>query len=179
MAGDALSVAPGSTAGGASRRRLVLVRHAKSSWDDPSLSDHERPLAGRGRKALDRMRAHLVERRLRPQVVLCSSARRTRQTLDGIRAALGPDATIEIDDGLYGAGAGHLATRLTNLDDGVRTAVVIGHNPGIEELVALLADFDDAVPTGAIVELSFDGPWAALRSAPVVVDDFWRPRPPR
>jgi len=179
VARDALSVAPDSTADGAARRRLVLVRHAKSSWDDPSLSDHERPLAGRGRKALDRMRAHLEHRGIRPEVVLCSSARRTRQTLDGIREAFGRDAVIEIDNGLYGASAGELAARLTNLDDGVRTAVVIAHNPGIEELVALLADFDDAVPTGAIAELSFEGSWRVLASAAVALDDFWRPRPPR
>jgi phosphohistidine phosphatase len=162
--------------GGDERHRLVLVRHAKSSWDDPTLSDHDRPLAQRGRKALDRMRSHLENRGVRPDVVLCSSARRTRDTLDGIRHGLGGHPRIEIEDGLYGAGADQIVARLGRLEDAIATAVVIGHNPGIADLVDLLAVTDQDMPTGAIADLSFAGPWSAVGSATVSLDDLWRPR---
>jgi phosphohistidine phosphatase len=161
---------------GDKRHRLVLVRHAKSSWDDPTLSDHDRPLARRGRKALDRMRAHLEDRDVRPDVVLCSSARRTRDTLDGIRHGLGGHLRIEIEDGLYGAGADQILARLARLEDAIASAVVIGHNPGIADLVDLLAATGQDVPTGAIADLSFAGPWSALGSTTVSLDDLWRPR---
>jgi phosphohistidine phosphatase len=161
---------------GHERHRLVLVRHAKSSWDDPALNDHDRPLARRGRKALERMRPHLEDRGVRADVVLCSSARRTRETLDGITAALGGHPRIEIDDGLYGAGADQILARLATLDDAVATAVVIGHNPGIADVVDLLAATEHEMPTGAIADLSFTGPWSALGSAAVSLDDLWRPR---
>jgi phosphohistidine phosphatase len=162
--------------GGDERHRLVLVRHAKSSWDDPTLTDHDRPLARRGRKALARMRAHLEERRVRPDVVLCSSARRTRDTLDGIRDGLGGQPRIEVEDGLYGAGADQILARLARLDDKTATAMVIGHNPGIADLVDLLGPGDQDVPTGAIAELSFTGPWSTLAATAVSLDDLWRPR---
>jgi phosphohistidine phosphatase len=161
---------------GDERHRLVLVRHAKSSWDDPALSDHDRPLARRGRKALERMRPHLENRGVRPDVVLCSSARRTRETLDGIKDGLGGHPRIEVEDGLYGAGADDIVARLARLDDAIATAVVIGHNPGIADLVDLLAATDQDVPTGAIADLSFRGPWSALGSTAVSLDDLWRPR---
>src|SRR6187200_3248617 len=84
--------------------RLYLLRHAKSSWDDPGLPDHDRPLAPRGRKAAKRMGAHLRERGIEPQLVLCSSARRTRETVE--RLALPSGSQVEVEDGLYAAGSG-------------------------------------------------------------------------
>jgi phosphohistidine phosphatase len=165
--------------------QLVLVRHAKSSWNDPTLTDHDRPLAARGHKALRRMRAHLEELGIRPDVVLCSSARRTVETLDGIREALGAHPLVEIDDRLYAAGADRLFARLAVLGDEVRCALVVAHNPGIADLVELLTARDDAappldvVPTGAIAVLSFTGPWRDLGPAVTSLDGIWRPRPPR
>ena len=164
------------TSAGDERHRLVLVRHAKSSWDDPALGDHDRPLARRGRKALKRMQLHLEERGVQADVVLCSSARRTRETLDGITAGLGGHPRIEVEDGLYRADADQILARLATLDDAVATAAVIGHNPGIADVVDLLAATDQDVPTGAIADLSFTGPWSALGSAAISLDDLWRPR---
>ena len=117
--------------------------------------------------------------------MLCSSARRTRETLDGIRPSLGKHVRIEIEDGLYGAGVDVLVTRLQTIDDTTRSVVVIGHNPGLAELVGLLSAHDPAlpnphgVPTGAIAVFSFVGPWSRLGSAVVSLDNLWRPRPPR
>jgi phosphohistidine phosphatase len=164
------------------RRTLTLVRHAKSSWDDPNVPDHDRPLAPRGLKALGRIRDHIGELGIRPDVVLCSSAVRTRETLDGIREAFAPAPRIEIEDGLYGADADDLLGRLVRLGDEVAGAVVVGHNPGLADLLDLLVAGDDtpeAVPTGAVVVLSFDGPWHDLAPGTASLDSFWQPRPPR
>ncbi|HKA03760.1 MAG TPA: histidine phosphatase family protein [Acidimicrobiales bacterium] len=167
---------------GHDRRTLVLVRHAKSSWDEPSLPDHDRPLARRGQKALPRMRDHLERLRIHPDVVLCSSAARTRQTLDGIRAALGKGADIEIEDDLYAADAEDLLARLRRLGDDVNSALVVGHNPGLADLADVLTGNEgapDAVPTGAIAVLSLNTRWSDLASATASLDSFWQPRPPR
>jgi phosphohistidine phosphatase len=170
------------------RRRLVLVRHAKSAWDDPSLADHDRPLAPRGAKALPRLRDHLAHGEDRPELVLCSSSRRTVDTLDGIRAAVAKRARVEVDEQLYLAGADFLLTRLHGIDGDVRCAMFIGHNPGIEDLASLLVGSGDAglraqlavkFPTGAAATLSFDGAWADVRAGAARIDSLFVPRPPR
>jgi len=84
-------------------RHVVVIRHAKSSWDDPSAEDHDRPLSKRGRNALPRLLDHIEGLELPPDLVMCSSSRRTRETLDGIRPAFGRKARIETKAELYGA----------------------------------------------------------------------------
>ena len=86
-------------------KRIHLLRRAKSSWDDPDLADHERPLAPRGRKAAKRMARHLEEAGVRPDLVLCSSSTRTRQTLERVAPALPDGVPVELEDGLYAASA--------------------------------------------------------------------------
>jgi phosphohistidine phosphatase len=173
------------------RRRLLLVRHAKSSWDDPSLADHDRPLAPRGVKALLPLRDHLTRAGHRPQIVLCSSSRRTRDTLRGVRAAVPKGAQVQVDDDLYGATAKALLRRLRSLDDGIGCALLVGHNPGLQELADQLAGAGDAgdagmrtqlsakFPTAAAVTLSFDTSWGDLRAGGARVDDLFMPRAPR
>ena len=112
------------------RRDLLLVRHAKSAWDDPSLNDHDRPLAPRGTKATRRMSDYLAQAEYRPDVVLCSSSRRTMDTLDGIRAALPRRARVELADELYLADANTLLKRLHGLNGKDRCAMLVGHNLG-------------------------------------------------
>jgi phosphohistidine phosphatase len=170
------------------RRDLLLVRHAKSAWDDPSLADHDRPLAPRGEKALIRLRAYLIQAGHLPDVVLCSSSRRTADTLEGIRVALPKRARIELADELYLADAGTMLTRLHRLDAKVGCAMLVGHNPGIEDLASLLTGSGDArmreqlavkFPTGTLVALSFDGDWAALGAGVARIDAMFMARPPR
>ena len=170
-----------------SRRRkcIVIVRHAKSSWDDPALADHDRPLAPRGRSAVPRLRDHLERLGLRPDVVLCSSSRRTRETLEGIQPAFGRRADIQIDRELYAADAGQLLDRLHRLDDQVTCVVLIGHNPGVADLAELLVGHGDPTarenltekfPTAAVAMLSVTGDWSGLQPASATLDDYWRPR---
>lgn len=169
-------------------RHLLLVRHAKSSWDEPALSDRERPLARRGVDALPRLHRHLTDGGLRPDLVLCSPARRTVDTLAGIRGVLAEPARIETDEWLYLTDADSLLTRLRELADDLGCAMVVGHNPTLRELsLRLVGGGDEAswaqvrnkLPTGAIVTLSFDGEWSELADGRAHLDDLFVPRPPR
>ncbi len=169
------------------RRHLLLLRHAKSAWDDPTLDDHDRPLAPRGVKAGERLRDHLGDRADRPRVVLCSSAVRTVQTLAAIRPALSKRTTVSIEDGLYLAGAGTWLARIGELDDAVECAMAIGHNPGLEDLADLLIgsgphdlrhQLATKFPTGALATISFKGVWRDLAPGTGRLDEYFQPRKP-
>lgn len=167
---------------------LVLVRHAKSSWDDPTLADADRPLSPRGVKALGRMAAHVSSSVPPPDLVLCSPARRTRETLEGLRPALPPGTRIEIEDDIYGAGTDGLRRLVTALDDATACAMLVGHNPGLQDLALTLVGNGDAdlrrrlwakFPTGAIATLTVPGGWPEAAASTARLDDLFTPRPPR
>ncbi len=167
------------------RRHIVVIRHAKSSWDDASVADHDRPLSKRGRNALPGLRDHIAGLELRPDLVLCSSSRRTVETLDGIRPSVGSKARIELDSALYGASVADLVAELRRLDDQVATVFLIAHNPGVSDLVNLLTAAPatggaavDTFPTAAVAVLSVDGRWSALEPECAVLESFWTPRQP-
>ncbi len=108
---------------------LYLLRHAKSSWDEPGLADFDRPLSRRGRRNAALLAAHLREESIDPEIVLCSPARRARETAE----LLGLEG-VQFEDDLYGAGTADLGRRLTALPHSVASAILIGHNPGLEGL---------------------------------------------
>ena len=118
------------------------------------------------------MAAHLESEGIRPALVLCSPARRTRQTLDALQPALGGGAKVRVEPALYGATAGEILELLLLVDPANDSAMVIGHNPGLEDLALLLAgDGDEAAlaqldtkfPTAALATLELgDAPWAEL-----------------
>jgi phosphohistidine phosphatase len=114
-------------------RRLYLLRHAKSSWEDAGLADHDRPLAPRGRRAAKAIGRYLRDSGIEPQLVLCSSARRAQETLE--RAGLAG----RVEPELYGASADALLARLRHISPEVRSVMLIGHNPGVQQLALLLA----------------------------------------
>ena len=116
-------------------RQLLLLRHAKSSWDDPALSDHARPLSARGRRAAAAMAVAMRELGLQPDLVLVSSARRTLQTLEAL-TPFDDNALIEPMDSLYLAPVSLLMEGLRKVPETVRSALVIGHNPGLHELAS-------------------------------------------
>jgi phosphohistidine phosphatase len=156
---------------------LLLLRHAKSSWDDPTLADHERPLAPRGRKAAKRIREHLRREDASVSLVLCSSARRARQTLD----LVAPGGQVEIEPELYGASAGELLERLRRVPDDAGTVMLVGHNPAIQDLLVSLVEEpgDLAVrkfPTGALATLAVSGPWHSLGAGQAGLQGLVTPR---
>ncbi|WP_462189279.1 MULTISPECIES: SixA phosphatase family protein [unclassified Frankia] len=121
------------------QRRLLLLRHAKSDWAERSIHDADRPLSGSGRRGCKIISRYLTDNRLAPDLILCSSALRTRQTVEGLAEALPPNVPVLTEDRLYLAEAQDLLDRLREIDDGVPSVMLVGHNPGIHTLaVALL-----------------------------------------
>jgi phosphohistidine phosphatase len=163
-------------------RTLYLLRHAKSSWDDAALADRDRPLAPRGQRAAKLMAEHLVRNEITPSLVLCSAARRTRETLEALAPALG-EADVEVERDLYGASTGELLDRLHSVPDTVSSVMLIGHNPSIQTLALNLAgsgDERDAIalkyPTGALATLAFEVSWQELDQGAAELTAFVRPR---
>src|SRR5947208_6008892 len=130
-------------------RALYLLRHAKSSWDDPDLDDHDRPLAKRGVRAAGAIARHIRREGIQPALVLCSSARRARQTLDLIAPAIG-DADAWVEPELYGAGVADLLRRLARLPPSVPSAMLIGHAPTLQDLALRLAGRGDPEALGRL-----------------------------
>ena len=164
-------------------RRLYLLRHAKSSWKEAGLPDRERPLAPRGRRAAKAMARHLAEAGIEPQLVLCSPARRTLETLEWIRPSL-HDAEVDVDSELYGADAATLLERLRRVPDALGSVLLIGHNPALQDLALELArpsaawrEVGAKYPTGALIELELPvDSWAAVRAGGGEMVGFVRPR---
>jgi phosphohistidine phosphatase len=157
-------------------KHLWLLRHAKSSWDDPGLADHDRPLAPRGRKAAKRI-ARWASDRVRPDLVLCSTALRARSTLELVWDGLG-NPEVEIESGLYDATAADLLALLCGVDDGVAELLLVGHNPALHELAGLLAPpGPEAFPTGALTGLRLEvASWRETRPGCGAVEAFVLPR---
>ncbi len=155
-------------------RQLLLLRHAKSSWDDSVQSDHARPLNPRGRSAAAAMRDVFRNLGLVPDVVLVSSARRTRQTLDAL-APWDETPIIEPMDGLYLASPDQILAIVAGVAETVRSLMVVGHNPGLHELSMTLAgphamssdghmarQLAEGFPAGALAEFTVANSWRAL-----------------
>lgn len=164
--------------------RLSLLRHAKSSHDEPGLADHDRPLAPRGRRAAKAMGCYLRDHELSPGLVLCSSATRARQTLDGLAGGIGNmTGEVRIEPELYEASAAGLLERLRRIGDGAPSAMLIGHNPAIERLALDLAargpdlaDLANKFPTGALAVLEFESAWGELDADGARLVAFVKPR---
>ncbi|WP_200300850.1 SixA phosphatase family protein [Streptomyces adelaidensis] len=172
-------------AGAGPLRRLVVLRHAKSAWPAGVL-DHERPLAPRGRRDAPAAGRALAEADCLPDLALCSTAVRARQTWELASAQWGTPPPARHDRRIYAAEPAELLAVVREVPDGVRTLLLVGHNPGLEELVLDLAGdaLDDALddvrtkfPTSAIAFLSWRGEtWAALAPGTALLTDMIVPR---
>lgn len=162
-------------------KRLILTRHAKSSWDDPMMSDHDRPLNERGKTAAADLGQWLASRGYVPGEVLCSDAVRTRATFSGIAPALPGAPTLELKPALYHAGPDVMLAVLHHAK--ADTVMMIGHNPGIAEFAHRLVSRTPMTteftkyPTGAtlVVDFVVDS-WADVSFGQGVTADFVVPR---
>ena len=164
-------------------RRLILLRHAKSDW--PDVPDQQRPLAKRGRRDAPVVGRWLRSRGYLPDTVICSVARRTRQTWKLVAPELGGAPSVTFEPRAYAASALALLYLVRELPGTCRAALLIGHNPGIEELAAHLAEPPDAAdpppppglrfPTAAVAVLEFGGDWADLAPGHARLLDFATP----
>jgi phosphohistidine phosphatase len=166
-------------------RQLFILRHAKSSWDDPALPDHDRPLAPRGIRATALLAVYVREHGIAPELVICSTARRARETLEGVA----PPGEVVIDPALYGADTDDLELRLRQVKPEIGSVMIVGHNPTLQMLVLRLAGADGHAavkgnlaevrrkfPTGALATLSFDDVWSELAPGRCRLTGFVRPR---
>lgn len=153
---------------------LMLIRHAKSSWKDPSLPDWDRPLNKRGRRDAPMMGERLAERGAYADLVISSSAVRAVATAEAIAEAIEyPLEEIVVDERLYGAGEFEMLEVIQSLDDAWDRVMCVGHNPDLTDLVNRLSPYEiDNVPTCGIVALTFDTEsWALVcHISPVEVE---------
>jgi phosphohistidine phosphatase len=162
-------------------KRLILTRHAKSSWDDPTLADRDRPLNGRGRRAAAALGAWLASRGYVPDEVLCSDTARTRETWELLARALpgAPEPTLK--PALYNAGAEVMLAVLRHARGD--TVLMLGHNPGIAEFAARIVarpplhEAFTRYPTGATLVASFEAEaWSDIGFGQGATRDFVVPR---
>jgi len=158
-------------------KTLLVLRHAKSSWDDPGLSDHDRPLNKRGRRDAPRMGELMDELDILPDIIFSSTAVRARTTAVLFADACGFGGEILLDDELYHAAPAEYLRTLSESAGGADCAMVVGHNPGIQELVAVLTGAHERMPTAALacIELAIDD-WREVASATGTLAGVWRPK---
>ena len=141
--------------GGPLMKTLLLMRHAKSSWKDKDIIDHERPLNKRGKTDAPLMGKLIKDKELTPELILCSSAKRTVLTaVDVMDKAKVNKKKLRLLDSLYLAEPEVYLKELCELPDDIERVLVIGHNPGLEGLLQILSGRIESLPTGAIAYLS-------------------------
>lgn len=152
---------------GRSVKTLVLMRHAKSSWDSPGLVDHDRPLNDVGKQDAPRMGRRLADRGVEPGVIITSTAERARSTAALVAGELGtPARRVIADERLYAASVDTMLRVIRSLDDRLAVAMLVGHNPEMTELATRFSKTAEAMPTAAIAVFTFDAAsWADLRTA--------------
>ncbi|MFH1763598.1 MAG: histidine phosphatase family protein [Gemmatimonadota bacterium] len=165
---------------------MLLLRHAKSSWDQPHLPDPLRPLTPRGRKAAPRMGVYMARNGLIPNRVLCSPARRAVETWEMVSTHLEDSVQVEITEDLYDASPGGLLAILKQLPDEEDIVLLVGHNPTVEELASALAgsgrteslaELARKFPTGALAVIDFSGgSWSEVGEGTGYLRDFVLPR---
>jgi len=137
-------------------RTLYLLRHAKTSWNDASLRDFDRPLNDRGTEAAERIGKRLASEKLNAPLVVCSPALRTRQTAEIVLSSSALRAEERFDERIYEASLRDLMEVISEIPDDKPVAILIGHNPGFEELLAFLTGETRRMPTSALAKIEFD-----------------------
>lgn len=169
-----------------SLKTVLLLRHAKSSWDHPNLTDFRRPLAPRGQKAAPRIGGYMAKSGLKPDLVLCSAATRAMETWELVAESLPEDPPVEFREDLYHASPWSLMAILRGLSPTVNTVLLVGHNPTFEDLAISLVgtgppgaveEIHRKYPTGALAILDFlVETWPAVGEGTGHLRDFIQPR---
>jgi phosphohistidine phosphatase len=147
-------------------KTLLLLRHAKSSWKQPELNDHDRPLNKRGRREAPKVGKFLKESDLLPELILSSTARRARDTAQAVADESGYDGEIDQLPDLYLSDTACYMDVLQRLPDEVNRVLVVGHNPDLDELLILLTDVNQHMSTAALAQIDLPITcWAELNEA--------------
>lgn len=158
-------------------KTLFIIRHAKSSWDNPNLEDFDRPLNDRGLSAAPLMGRVLSSKGYRPDLIISSPAERAKMTAALVKAAAGYDAPLEFDERIYEASPQKLQKVISKVSDKNESVMVAGHNPGVTGLARLLTNESEEMPTAAIaiVQLNINS-WAEIGPSTGKLIELLRPR---
>lgn len=166
-------------------KKLILLRHAKSSWDSTNLDDHDRPLNKRGKAASPVIGGWLAHRHHLPGKILCSTAARARETLDRLRLPETAPRSVEFSASLYHASPETMLEILRGVDNDFNTVLLVGHQPGLGAMTRLMSGHATArckrafehFPTAAAAVLEADVPrWKDIRYGEANFIDFAKPR---
>ncbi len=157
---------------------LLLLRHAKSSWKDESLSDFERPLSERGKKASQAIGRYIRKQKMMPDLVLSSPAVRARETTGIITTTAKLTAEIRYDQRIYEADALRLVHIISQIESNFGSVLLVGHNPGIEELLGLLTGSSQHMPTAALAKIRLEGAndWSEISQAKAILELMIKPK---
>jgi phosphohistidine phosphatase len=158
-------------------KTIFIMRHAKSSWSEPDLSDFERPLNDRGKKAAPFMGELMVRKGFEPYVILSSPARRARATAELVKQSGNFDAELLFEHRIYEASPHTLSQVASEIDDAYPSAMLVGHNPGIEGFIRYLTGNLEPMPTAAlaVIELNIDK-WKGIDDGIGELKEIFRPR---
>lgn len=152
------------------------MRHAKSSWDNPGLSDHDRPLNERGKTNAPQIGKELTKAGLIPDLVLCSDSRRTKETWDLVSKELGEKVKVKYEPDIYESDARTLLSLITNCSDDISTLMMIGHSPSCDALVHVLTGDYVTLKTANVVVLSCEeGTWKRTASVNWRIENHIKP----
>ena len=158
-------------------RTLYLLRHAKSSWKDASLRDFDRPLKSRGREAAKQIGKRLASEKPQPVLVVCSPAARTRETAEIVLKHSNLKADVHFAQRIYEASLRDLLHVVSDIPDDKEVVMMIGHNPGFEELVSFLSGEYRRMPTCALAKIRLDvGTWKGIKAGEGMLAWFITPK---
>ncbi len=146
-------------------KSLFLLRHAKSSWGDARAPDFERVLNERGRRDAPRVGEYLRSQKIELDLIVSSPAARARETIELVRASSGIDGELRFDERIYEASVSRLLEVVAGLDERAQSALLVGHNPGMQELIEALTGEGRHVPTAALARIELDiSRWSEVSS---------------
>ncbi len=158
-------------------KTLYLLRHAKSSWKDPTLADFERPLNNRGRRAAERIGKLLRKENIIPDLILCSSAVRARETTNIVCQTAKPHVELRYDERIYEAGPLRLLEVLSTVEEDRNAVLIVGHNPGLEELLNILTGSHEHMPTAALAKIELQcSKWSEVATSKGSLALFIKPK---
>lgn len=157
-------------------KTLLILRHAKSSWSDPKLADIDRPLNKRGKRDAPRIGSLLKKNDLVPDLILSSPAVRARKTAEAVAEAAGYEGEIEFEDNFYPGSPEDYIEVLQTLPEDLNSVMVVGHNPGLEELLETLTGESAALPTASLAQVNLPiRTWLELDDEPIgALVNLWR-----
>ena len=158
-------------------KSLLLLRHAKSSWKNPSLEDFERPLNDRGRKAAELIAGFITKQNVAIDLVISSPAVRARQTIELVLQSAQRSTELRFDQRVYEATPERLFEIVSQIEDERKAVLVVGHNPGLEVLLSLLVGQEEHMPTGSLAKVSLSvKKWDKVPGEKGVLDWFVKAR---